>query len=395
MFSGISGNVLILGLVSLLTDVSSEMIYPLLPLFVTGVLGAGPYVLGGIEGIAESTAALVKLASGIACDRIRGRKALVLAGYSLSSLARPLMALASSPLAVLVVRFSDRIGKGVRTSPRDALIADSTDLAQRGKAFGFHRSLDHMGAIIGPLVAAALMAWFVTDVRTVFWLAAFPGILAVILIIFKVRDRSHEASRRTGTRLKMVPAGNIRGYLLILLLFTLGNSSDAFLLLRAGQLGVTPARIPLLWTFFHVVKMSSAMPFGTLSDRIGRRGVIIAGWAVYALAYAGFALASSEVHIWLLFAWYGLFYGMTEGVEKAYLSDLAEPEERGNAFGWYNFAVGIGALPASVLFGMIWQFASPQAAFYFGAVLACLAALFLLAWTRPASSVPKTITPGP
>ena len=380
MFSGISGNVLMLGLVSLLTDVSSEMIYPLLPLFVTGVLGAGPAFLGVIEGIAESTAALLKLASGIVSDRIRGRKGLILAGYALSSLSRPLVALAGSPLAVLFVRFSDRVGKGIRTSPRDALIADSTAPTLRGKAFGFHRSLDHVGAVIGPLLAAALMAWFVSDMRTVFWLAALPGVLAVALIVFKVRDMPHGIPAGTGTALKMAPAGNIRGFLLILLLFTLGNSSDAFLLLRAGQLGVTPARIPLLWTFFHVVKMSSSMPFGTLSDRIGRRGVIVAGWAVYALAYAGFAMAASELHIWLLFAWYGLFYGMTEGVEKAFLSDLAEPAERGNAFGWYNFAVGIGALPASLLFGVIWQKGSPRAAFGFGACLACMAALLLLAW---------------
>ena len=205
------------------------------------------------------------------------------------------------------------------------------------------------------------------------------------LIVFKVRDMPREVPAGTGAAVRMAPAGNIRGFLLILLLFTLGNSSDAFLLLRAGQLGVTPARIPLLWTFFHVVKMSSAMPFGTLSDRIGRRGVIVAGWAVYALAYAGFALAASELHIWLLVGWYGLFYGMTEGVEKAYLSDLAAPAERGNAFGWYNFAVGIGALPASLLFGVIWQKGSPQAAFCFGAGLACLAALLLLAWAPRAA----------
>lgn len=389
MFSGISTNVLMLGLVSLLTDVSSEMIYPLLPMFVTGVLGAGPAFLGVIEGIAESTAALLKLASGVVSDRIRGRKGLVLAGYALSSLSRPLMALAGSPLAVLAVRFSDRVGKGIRTSPRDALIADSTAPLQRGKAFGFHRSMDHVGAIIGPLSAAAMMAWFVTDVRTVFWLAALPGVLAVALIVFRVRDMPHDAPVGTGAAVRMAPPRNIRGFLLILLLFTLGNSSDAFLLLRAGQLGVTPARIPLLWTFFHVVKMSSTMPFGTLSDRIGRRGVIVAGWVVYALAYAGFALATSQLHIWLLFAWYGLFYGMTEGVEKAYLSDLSEPAGRGNAFGWYNFAVGIGALPASLLFGMIWQKGSPQAAFGFGAGLACLAALLLFVLA------PRVVRPTP
>ncbi|QEM67958.1 MFS transporter [Geobacter sp. FeAm09] len=395
MFSGIGANVLILGLVSFLTDVSSEMIYPLLPLFVTGVLGAGPAFLGMIEGVAESTAALLKLASGIACDRIRGRKGLVLFGYALSSLSRPLIALAASPLAVLAVRFSDRVGKGIRTSPRDALIADSTAAGLRGKAFGFHRSLDHAGAIVGPLLATALMAWFVADLRTVFWLAALPGVLAVALIAFKVRDVAHPVSSGDLRAAALAPARHIRGYLLILLLFTLGNSSDAFLLLRAGQLGVAPARIPLLWTFFHVVKMCSAMPFGTLSDRIGRRGVIIAGWAVYTIAYAGFALAAAEWHIWLLFAWYGLFYGMTEGVEKAYLADLAAPAERGNAFGWYNCAVGVGALPASLLFGAIWQRFSPQAAFSFGAGLACLAALCLFAWSRSRPSAPKTTTPGP
>jgi len=378
MFSGISGNVLILGLVSFLTDVSSEMIYPLLPFFLTSVLGAGPAILGTIEGVAESTAALLKLASGIISDRTGGRKRLVLFGYSISTLSRPLIAIAGSPFTVLLVRVSDRIGKGIRTSPRDALIADSTDEAKRGKAFGFQRSLDHAGAILGPLLATGLMVWFAAGLRTIFWLAAIPGILAVILIIAKVRDIPRSKVAKTADP-GIAPAKNTWAYLLILLLFTLGNSSDAFLLLRAGQLGVTPARIPLLWTFLHLVKMLSSMPFGALSDKIGRRGVIIAGWGVYALAYAGFALATSEMQVWLLFAWYGLFYGMTEGVEKAYLSDLAEPEEQGRAFGWYNFAVGVGALPASLLFGLIWQKGSPQVAFAFGAGLACLAAILLLA----------------
>jgi MFS family permease len=377
MFRGISGNVLILGLVSFLTDVSSEMIYPLLPLFVTSVLGAGPAFLGMIEGVAESTAAVLKLVSGIISDRTEGRKRLVLAGYSLSSLSRPLIAVANSPLAVLLIRFSDRIGKGIRTSPRDALIADSTEKSLWGKAFGFHRSLDHAGAIVGPLLATALLAWFVSDLRKVFWMASIPGLLAVILIAVKVRDIPR--IKPSGpSRAGLAPDKNIRGYLMILLIFTLGNSSDAFLLLRAGQMGVAPVRIPLLWTFFHVIKMLASMPFGMLSDKIGRRGVIITGWGVYAMAYAGFGLAANELHIWLLFALYGLFYGMTEGVEKAYLSDLVQPEERGSAFGWYNLAVGIGALPASLLFGLIWQESSPQDAFAFGAGLACLAALMLL-----------------
>lgn len=385
MFSGITGNVLFLGLVSFLTDVSSEMIYPLLPLFVTTVIGAGPAFLGMVEGVAESTAALFKLLSGVISDRSKGRKPLVLTGYLLSSLSRPLMAIAAAPLTVLLVRFSDRIGKGIRTSPRDALIADSTDASMWGKAYGFHRSLDHAGAIVGPLLATGLLVLFAADLRTVFWLAAIPGFLAVLLIIVKVRDVARTPKTNNNCHLT-APPKNIRAFLLILLLFTLGNSSDVFLLLRASGMGVTPYRIPLLWTFFHIVKMLASMPFGALSDRIGRRSVIISGWAVYALAYVGFALVTTELQIWLLFAWYGLFYGMTEGVEKAYLSDLAEPAERGSVFGWYNCAIGIAAMPASLVFGLIWQKASPQAAFACGAGLACLAALLLLFFPpRPAS----------
>jgi MFS family permease len=376
-FKGITGNVLILGLVSLCTDISSEMIYPLLPLFLTSVLHAGPAFLGTIEGVAESTASLLKLFSGIASDRLPGRKKLVLAGYTISSFARPLTALALTPLAVLGVRFADRVGKGIRTSPRDALIADSVDPTVRGKAFGFHRSMDHAGAIIGPLIATVLLAWFAADLRTVFWLAAIPGGVAVFLIILKVRDVERKGTGGGGSSLGVFPRGKLRTYLLVLFIFTLGNSSDAFLLLRAGQLGIVPAIIPLLWAFFHVVKMLCSMPFGALSDRIGRRGVIITGWGVYALAYTGFAFASSSLHVWFLFALYGLFYGLTEGVEKALLTDISPPSERGSAFGWYNFAIGAGALPASIIFGLIWQKAGAQAAFGFGACLACLAAILL------------------
>ncbi|ABQ25190.1 major facilitator superfamily MFS_1 [Geotalea uraniireducens Rf4] len=376
LFSGITGNVLILGMVSFLTDVSSEMIYPLLPLFLTTVLGAGPAFLGVIEGVAESTASLLKLFSGIASDRVSDRQKLVLFGYTVSACARPLIALAATPAFVLFVRFFDRVGKGIRTSPRDALIADSVDSSLRGKAFGFHRSMDHAGAIVGPLIATLLLTFFIKDIRTIFWLAAIPGLLAVLLIILRVRDVSRKRGEN-GAFMRMVPRGKLRAYLIILFLFTLGNSSDAFLLLKAGQLGVTPARIPLLWMFFHLVKMFSSMPFGALSDRIGRRSIIVSGWCVYALAYAGFSLAATELHVWLLFAFYGLFYGLTEGVEKALLVDIADPGERGGAFGWYNFAIGAGALPASLIFGIIWQKAGSQAAFAFGAFLAILAAILL------------------
>jgi MFS family permease len=382
-FKGITGNVLILGVVSFLTDFSSEMIYPLLPLFLTTILGAGPAFLGIIEGIAESTAALLKLVSGIVSDKVRDRKKLVLSGYGLSSCVRPLIAAVTSPAAVLFIRFADRIGKGIRTSPRDALIADSTDPSIRGKAYGFHRSMDHAGAIIGPLTATFLLAYVTSNLRTVFWLAAIPGILTILLIVFKVKEVERKKITSDGRLLGILPRGRLRTYLIVLFIFTLGNSSDAFLLLRAGQLGVSEIHIPLLWAFFHVVKMLSSMPFGALSDRIGRRSVIIAGWAVYALAYIGFGLATRQFHIWLLFAFYGLFYGLTEGVEKAFLADLADPSERGSSFGWYNFAIGIGAFPASLIFGVVWQKLGPHFAFGLGASIAALAALLLISLVRP------------
>jgi len=382
-FKGITGNILVLGMVSFLTDFSSEMIYPLLPVFLTTVLGAGPAILGVIEGVAESTASLLKLVSGIVSDRVTDRKKLVLSGYGISSFARPLIAAATGPLAVLVIRFTDRVGKGIRTSPRDALIADSVDPVIRGKAYGFHRSMDHAGAIVGPLVATVLLAYVVSDIRTVFWLAAIPGILTVLLIIFKVKEVERRKGPSNGRFLGLFPHGRLRSYIIILFIFTLGNSSDAFLLLQAGRLGVSPIMIPLLWAFFHVVKMFSTMPFGALSDRVGRRKIIIAGWGVYALTYFGFGFATTELHVWLLFTLYGLFYGLTEGTEKALLVDIAPSEERGSAFGWYNFAIGIGALPASLLFGLIWQEVGVQAAFGFGAGLAALAAVLLMFFVKP------------
>lgn len=387
MFSGMRGNVLILGLVSFFTDVSSEMIYPLLPLFLTGVLGAGPAFLGMIEGVAESTASLLKLFSGILSDRTRSRKRLVLFGYAISALMRPLIGSATTPFAVLLIRSADRVGKGIRTAPRDALIADSVEPAIRGKAYGFHRSLDHAGALVGPLIATGLLAYFVTDVRSVFWLAAVPGLVAVLLIVWKVRDVERKTAAGAPLRLSLLPAGPLRRYLLILFLFTLGNSSDAFLLFKASTLGVPAFRIPLLWTFFHLVKMLCTMPFGSLSDRIGRRGIIVSGWSIYSLSYLGFGFAASELHIWLLFALYGLFFGLTEGVEKAFLADMADPALRGSAFGWYNFAIGAGALPASLLFGLLWERAGGVAPFLFGAALSGISALLL--WV----SVPGAASP--
>jgi MFS family permease len=389
VFSGITGNVLILGLVSFFTDVSSEMIYPLLPLFLTSVLGAGPAFLGVIEGVAESTASLLKLISGIVSDRVQHRKRLVLFGYSISALMRPLIGAAGSAFTVLLVRTGDRVGKGIRTSPRDALIADSVDPTIRGKAYGFHRSMDHAGALVGPLIATLLLSYFVTNLRSVFWLAAIPGAIAVLLIVWKVTEIERSAPANSQIRLALLPAGPLRRYLLILFLFTLGNSSDAFLLLKAGTLGVPAFRIPLLWAFFHLVKMLSSMPFGALSDRVGRRSVIVAGWCVYSLSYLGYGFATTEWQIWLLFAFYGLFYGLTEGVEKALVADMADASLRGAGFGWYNFAIGSGALPASIVFGVIWQHFGGVAPFLFGAALSAVSAVLLLLLVKPPAAPPR------
>jgi MFS family permease len=384
--------VVILGVVSLLNDAASEMIYPLLPVFLTSVLGAGPAALGVIEGIAESTASFLKLYSGYVSDRVTRRKNWVVAGYAISNIIRPLMAVAASWMQVLLLRFTDRVGKGLRTSPRDALIADSTAPDARGAAYGFHRAMDHAGAIVGPLLATALLFVLPDQIPTVFLLSFVPGTLAVLLLIWGLREQGSAAPSGGGGAFSLRSAwsempGGFRRYLMIILLFTLGNSTDAFLLLRAQALGVPVVLLPAIWVALHVVKMAFSVPGGILSDRAGRKQVIIAGWVIYALVYAGFGLANAPWHAWALFALYGVYFGLTEGVEKALVADYSPVHLRGSAFGLYHLTVGLGALPASLLFGVIWQRASAPAAFGFGAVLSLLAVALLatLPAARPAS----------
>jgi MFS family permease len=384
-------NVKALAAVSFLTDVSSEMIYPLLPVFVTTVLGAGAGAVGTIEGIAESTASLLKLASGWWSDRVR-RKPLVLFGYGLAAVARPLMAMAGSAGQVLAVRMADRVGKGVRSSPRDALIADVVEPSQRGRAFGVHRAADNAGAVLGPLIAWALLQPMAMPVRFVMWWAAVPGALAVVVIAVWVREGARSAARvsvppiSAGAKPMLAPPATINveywRYLAVLLLFTLGNSSDAFLLLRATQLGVPVALIPVLWACLSVVKSASSIPGGTLSDRVGRKPLIVGGWIVYSIVYILLAKANAAWQLWVLFAVYGVYFGLTEGVEKAMVADLVPAERRGAAYGWYNFTVGLGALPASVLFGVVWERWGAAAAFQMGAVIAALAAVAMLLVVR-------------
>jgi MFS family permease len=378
----------VLAAVSFLTDASSEIIYPLLPIFLTTVLGTSAAAVGAIEGAAETTSALLKLASGWWSDRASRRKPLVVAGYALASLARPLVAVAQSAAQVLAIRLTDRVGKGIRGSPRDALIAESVDPAIRGRAFGFHRAADHAGAVVGPLIAFALLRWEQLPLRTVFLFAALPGVLSVIVLVLGVRETPRHARAASATKKAGVPSLDVSlgrafwTFLACVLLFTLGNSTDAFLILRANQLGVSVALVPILWAALHVVKSAASVPGGALSDRFGRKPLILAGWAVYAAVYIGFGRATETWHAWALFLAYGTFFGLTEGTQAALIADLVGQARRGTAYGWYYLAVGIGALPASVLFGLIWDRVSPRAAFDVGAGLAFAAALVLLA-VRP------------
>ena len=378
-------NVLVLSAVSLLTDVSSEMIYPLLPVFLATTLGAGAVAVGAMEGVAQAVAALMQVLSGGWSDRAPRRKPLIVVGCGIASVLRPLIGLATNVTQVLAIRVGDRAGKGLRGAPRDALIAESVAIEDRGRAFGFHRAADHAGAVIGPLAAYALLGWGGIELRTVFLLAAIPGVLAIAVAWFGVSEepRVREGGRRG---LGALPTGVLAKYLVVLAIFTLGNSTDAFLLLRAREAGVPLAQLPLLWAFLHVVKSVSSTPGGAWSDRVGRRPMLLAGWAVYAAVYAGFGLASNAGAIWGLMALYGLYHGLTEGTEKALVADLAASTERGWAFGWFNLVLGVMALPASLVFGAIWDARGAVTAFGFGAAMAGLACL--LAW-RWLPSAPK------
>ncbi|MCX5766220.1 MAG: MFS transporter [Gemmatimonadetes bacterium] len=384
--SALEPNVKALGAVSLLADVSSEMIYPLLPLFVTTVLGGSASMLGAIEGLAETTASLLKLASGWWSDRVR-RKPLVMFGYGVSSLARPLMGFAAAPWHVLVVRMSDRVGKGLRSSPRDALLAASVSPDSRGRAFGFHRAADNLGAFVGPMVAWFLLQGAGMPLRSVFLWAAVPGVLSLMVLAWFVREpaRAAEPVRSASMHAKASDTPNgpslspaFWRYLAVLGVFTLGCSSDAFLLMRAGQLGVATALIPVLWAMHNLLKSAASTPAGSLSDRIGRKPVIVAGWLVYAAVYLLFAQATQAWHAWALFGAYALYLGLVEGVEKALVADLVPAERRGRAFGLFNFTVGIAALPASVVFGVVWERWGAQVAFGMGAALAGAAAVALM-----------------
>lgn len=379
--SHISRTVLVLGIASLCADLSSEMIYPLLPVFLSTVIGASVLQLGIIEGVAESVAAMGKLVSGFWADRVRRRKPFLVWGYSISSFIRPLIGLSSTWVMVLACRFIDRIGKGLRTSPRDALIADVTPSHQRGAAFGFHRAMDHAGAVGGPLIASALLLIPGMSLRNVFLFAAIPAVVTMLVLIIFLKEPARPAPIKVEGRFRLSDFKffnkNLRTFLLALLLFTLGNSTDAFILVRLNQAGIEMKWIAGLWSLHHVVKMVSTYYGGRLSDSWGRKGPMVLGWLLFAAVYVGFALVESAGALVAVFLIYGVFYGLTEPTEKAIIADIAPAEQRGSAFGSYHFVMSIAALPASLIFGLIWQKVGMEAAFGFGAALALIAALIL------------------
>jgi len=423
--------VIMLGLVSLFTDSASEMIYPLVPVYIAA-LGSGAILLGVIEGVAETTASMLKLISGIISDKIGKRKLLVLIGYSISSLIRPLTGLVASAWQIIIVRMFDRVGKGIRTAPRDALIAASVDESIRGKSYGFERAMDHIGAVIGPVLAiTTLLILFIgfgmkdslLALRWTFILSIIPGILAVFTLVLFVKEAKikNRIGKQFTFSLKSFDK-NFRIYLLVMILFTLGNSSDAFLLFRVEEaihksgavvdlvnrinplhrmvsnFGNEAAQakiinilfLPLVWAFFHIIKATFSTPLGTLSDKIGRKIVINIGWGIYAFVYISFALLvflSPDLQIiatFVLFAVYALFYAFTEGTEKAFVADLVNDEKRGTAFGLFNFSIGLGALPASIIFGFLYSYFDKvipgyggTVAFGFGGTIAIISMILL------------------
>jgi MFS family permease len=374
-------NVIILGLTSFFTDIASEMVYPLIPFFLTSVLGASPAVLGLIEGVAESVASILKVFSGYISDKLKKRKFLAISGYSSSAVGKFLLYIANSWGFVFAGRIVDRLGKGIRTAPRDALIADSIDPAKKGTAFGLHRAMDTSGAVIGVLLAYFFFTHYVGEYSEVFLWSLVPAAIGVALL-FLSREKKVEAAARKAPSFKWkVLPRKLQLFLIVSFIFTLGNSSNTFLLLRSKDIGFTPASAILLYLVYNVVYGAVSYPAGRLSDRIGRKQLLVAGFVFYALVYLGFAFVSGPQHAWFLwglFGVYGLYSGFTEGVEKALVADLAPAEVRATAIGLHAMILGIGLFPASFIAGELWEHLSPSAAFYFGSGMGIIAAIGLL-----------------
>lgn len=371
----------LLGAVSFFNDSASELVYSVLPLYIASILMAGPRAVGIIEGVAEATGSLFKLVSGVLSDRMASGRVWVVGGYSIAAMARPLMAFASSWPVVLMLRFADRVGKGLRTSPRDAMLALSVEKERRGLAFGFHRSLDNAGAVLGPLLAALLLARHMPIRHILLWSAVAGTIVVVLTFFLREPHRTPSQNAQFSWTLQGFPVA-FRRYLLVLALFTLGNSSNMFLLLRARDLGLADYQVPLLWALVSFSAMLFSTPLSALSDRIGRSKLIVSGWGIYGIFYLVMGFDGNSLLLWPLFAFYGLFMAATEGAEKAYVADFSPPSMLGTAYGWFNMVTGFTLLPASILFGSIWQAFGSRTAFVFSALCALMASMLLRFWVR-------------
>lgn len=386
---GISRNVFILSIVSLLQDISSEMLYPLIPIFLTSVLKTSGVVVGVIEGLAEATWRITQVISGYFSDKYKKRKALTIAGYSLSAVGRPLLALAGVWPVALFARLVDRFGKGLRTSPRDALIVESSQAPLRGRSFGFHRSLDTAGAVIGPLIALVLVKLLAGNLRAVFLLSTIPAILAVLLLfavreskprpVSEVRETVNDSVDPQAKAQKAINFSSVKKlgkpyfiFLAASAIFSLGNSTDAFLFLRSKQLGLSTIYVVLAYVLYNIVYAVSSFPAGIASDKIGRKRIILIGFIVYGLVYLGFALVNDNIYIWPLYAVYGLYIGFTEGIGKALIGDIVSHDLAATALGLYQTVMGVSVLAASAFAGVLWTKVSFAAPFYFGAAMAFL-----------------------
>ncbi len=389
--------VVVLGLVSFFNDFASDIVIPLIPILLASVLAAGPMALGLIEGIADALASFLKLWSGRHSDVMGGRrKKLTVVGYTLSNIARPLLGLAASWPVVLLLRSIDRVGKGLRSAPRDALVADATPSHMRGYAFGFHRALDNGGAVAGSLTAAAVLAWSGLDLIEVILWSALPGFVAVLLLSVAIKEKETHATTMMGhtsseARPPLPPLRwsllslPTRRYLLVLTLFTFARASETFILLLGYQLGVGVVELLLVWSAINLAKAITSTAGGQLADRYGRCSLWLVGWLAFAVSFRSLGLVTDNTGLWLVSIFYGLFIGMSEGAERALITDYAHPAERGTAFGWYHLALGLAAIPAGVLFGSLWQFHSASLAFFFAGGLAAFAALLLRLWAWPAN----------
>jgi len=374
-------NILTLGLVSLFTDISTEMGYSIIPVFLKDVLKTSPVLIGLIEAIAESTASTLKSFSGYISDRLKKRKALIFIGYSLSTVIKPLLAVSSAWWHVLAIRFADRFGKGIRSAPRDALIAESSKPEYFGRTYGFHKTLDNLGAVLGPALAFVILSISNQNYRLVFGLAFIPALVAILLILFGVKDIIVQSARTFRFSFRALNP-KFKWFLLVLVIFTLGNSSDAFLILRARDIGIAGKFIPLLWLVFNVSNFLSAYPAGAISDRIGRQKSIFIGFMIFCVSYAGLAFSPHPLTVWVLFIFYGLYYGFSEGNLKAFVADLTPPDIRGTAFGIYYTAVGVTLLPANLLMGILWQKYGFRNALLVGSALSLISGLMLITMLR-------------